>query len=92
MYFKKDNVFVNEENVCYREKCKEDRKTFKKRAGKAGAGRLRCNFALCFCGLLNSFLKCLLNHLDLFCALEVQKASWLSFADNSIGPNRRWSR
>lgn len=30
-YFIKDSVFVYEENVCYREKCKENRNSIKKR-------------------------------------------------------------
>lgn len=64
VYFKKDNVFVYEENVCYRGKCHKDRK-HKKRDGEANAGSLRYNSASFFCGLSNCFFKCLLNHLDL---------------------------
>ncbi len=65
-YFKKDNVFVYDKDVRYEEKRKEDRKTFKKEWWKkpvlAVWGVILPRVSVI---LLNSFLKCLLNHLDL---------------------------
>lgn len=62
-----------------------------KRDGASNSGSLRCNSALGVCALPNSFLKCLLNHLDLSVPWK-SKASWLIFSDNSISPKRRRSR
>lgn len=53
VYLPKGSVTVFEGNVCYREKktCKRKEKS----DGDANSGSLRCNFALGFCALLNSF-------------------------------------
>lgn len=93
MCFLKRTMHLYVKRVCVTEKINARKTNNKKKKidGETESGSLRCNSALGVCALPNSFLKCLLNHLDLSVPWK-SKASWLIFSDNSISPNRRWSR